>query len=326
MTEALRVFSPKFIEAVEKVDCPPSVWLCFFKRAKNPEGTICTELASHGFPDHLVRDHLGAISQLPTETLIQVFLTDEIAAGAACGALQVRSSKQDTDRAIELIHSPVARERLLGVSMLMYRYQTDSESEAITALHELCASETDEEVLEALCFSLYQLMDADKVHYTNHLFNHPSAKVRFAVAACCFGSDEPDGLWALSALARDPDTKVRNWAVTGLGSSLSNILETLDDLKLVFVERLSDEDRFTRLEAVDALAQFEDKDLTALDVLIAELQAEDVPLLAINAAIRFADPVLFPFLEKLYQSLGQESTIREEIEEAIEICRPKGTA
>ena len=321
--EALKPFDPEFIKAVEKLEVPPSVWMVFFKRAETPDGQLCDKLIDCGYTDSAVRAHLGAIANLPTEKLIQTFLDDPVAANAACGSLQVRTTHIDKDRAVQLVQNNIERERLLGVLMLTYSLGAAHESEVIPILHKLAAIEDNEEVLEALCFALYQLQDTNKIQHIKHLATHKNASIRYAVSACCFGTDDPDGIDILMVLARDRDPAVRNWSVTGLGQSLRHTLNRLADFRTVFIESIEDEDRFTRLEALDALSQLNLKNKRILEVLITELEASDVPLIAIKAAIGFADPTLYPTLNKLHLLLTEDSPIFENLKKAIEVCRPR---
>lgn len=292
------VFDAMFVRAVERIDFPSSRWRYLLSATDLNDNSIAQQLQANGFAAKQVKDQVDLINGQTTDFLIRTYLGDGLNAEVACAALQLRTSKADKDRVLELLESSVADERTLAVRALTYKLGESFQSEIIPRLYELSKVEQEAPVLEALCYAMYHLGADERVSHLKHLVAHGSPSVRFALAACFFGTDDSEGINCLVSLSRDEDPEVRNWATTALGQSI----KYLDDpapLKQTFVERLDDEERDTRLEAVSALSKFQEKDKKALAVLISELGSDPVPLIAIEAAISFASPELTTPLRQL---------------------------
>ena len=176
----------------------------------------------------------------------------------------------------------------------------------------------DSEVLEDLCFAMSNLGADEAVPHLEHLVDHESSAVRFALANCFFGTTEPGGLFCLRILARDENDKVRNWAVTGLGVSVVAIFQELEYSRKIFLERLDDENGSTRLEAMYALIKLGEKSEKVLSALKTELNTDPVPLIAIEAATLFASPLLKEALVSLRERTEPNDSYLPDIELAVE--------
>lgn len=320
MEKSLNSFDLDFIEAVESIE--DYFGWSYVLSTDLGNNSISQELNKKGFNNDDIKTFVSKITGLSTDTLIDICLSDDVAYDAACGALRLRTAAYDKDRALALIQSQVAKERQVGVQMLFYWLGKPHEDEVIPALYDLADREKNEEVQIALCFTLHQLMADQKESHLKHLANSTNERVRWA-AASTFNGLEPAGVEALKLLSRDPDVQVREAAVTSLGISLYTRLDEIEELsswKQVFVDRLSDENRNTRLEAISALGRFKEKDALGLKALVRELNDTYVSFLVVSAAQDFADPILCPLLENLLKSRDVDDPDCAEIQKALIAC------
>jgi HEAT repeat protein len=312
------IFDSKFVKAVEEIDFPSDKWRYLLSANNMNDNSIGQQLQKCGFA---VKEHVDRINGQTTDLLMETYLQGSENAEAALAALQIRTSKSDKDKVIKLIDSDISNERALAVKVLTYRLGESFQSEIVPKLYELSKKEQECSVLEALCYAMYHLGADEKVSHLKHLVNNSSSDVRFALAACFFGTDEPDGINCLVSLSRDEVPEVRNWAVTALGQSLK-YMDDPNTIKKTFTERLDDEERSIRLEALSALSKLQDKDEKALNILISELNSDPVPLIAIESAIMFASPSLNSTLENLLQRTEVDDPNISDIKQAINACLP----
>lgn len=320
MEKSLTTFDLELIKAVESIE--DYFGWSYVLSTDLGDNSISQKLHKLGFNSDDIKSFVSKIKGLSTDTLIDICLSDDVAYDAACGALRLRTSAYDKDRAVSLIQSPIAKERMLGVQMLFYWLGKPYEYEVIPALYDLADREEDEDVQVALCYTLHQLMADQKESHLKHLANSSNDHVRW-VAASVFNGLEPDGVESLKLLSRDPNLLVREAAVTSLGVSLYSRLDEVDELstwKQVFVDRLNDENRNTRLEAISALGRFKDKNELGLKALVRELNDTYVSFLVVSAAHDYADPILCPLLEKLLSSLDNDDPDRPDIQKALLAC------
>ncbi|MBR7837288.1 HEAT repeat domain-containing protein [Actinospica durhamensis] len=141
----------------------------------------------------------------------------------------------------------------------------------------------------------------------------PDAGVRWQVARgvpSVVDPLPPDAVRVLSAMLRDEDSDVRDWAAFALGSRENDTPELRDALaRLLF-----DVDPDTAGEAASALARR--KDPRVLPVLRQMLTEPDVGHLYFEAAAELADPELLPLLEQLEAGGVTDRMLRT----AIEAC------
>ena len=173
------------------------------------------------------------------------------------------------------------------------------------------------EVVSSAIYSLSR-MDAAMplIGHREDLARHASPWVRLAMASCLNEDDPASGPVAmLQALTRDDDKDVRDWATFSLGSICD---ADSPDIRSALVERLTDEDEETRLEAMVGLARRHD--LRTLPMVRAELDRDDVCKMAIEAAGSLALPELVAPLEAIREWWPD----CEDIDEAIARCRGMG--
>src|SRR5205085_11156490 len=92
------------------------------------------------------------------------------------------------------------------------------------------------------------------------------------------------------------------------------------EIRMVLLQRLSDEDRETRGEAMLGLARRGDSGATV--AIARELEAEDVLCLAVEAAEHLASRDFLPPLERLLDKLPNDK----QIQAAVQRCRTRSQA
>jgi hypothetical protein len=321
MSQAIAPLEHKFIKDVESIIFPDYNWRYLFERSDISSSCLMEEFENLGYPVEFMQKQITAITSMSSESLINIALSDAIAKEAATSALQVRNSRSLYKKALELLHSKSASERELGVCILTYQMGDAFRSEVEPVFYEICQTEDDDAVLEALCYAMRGLGE-ERIVYLKRLVGSRNADVRFALAVNFFGVTAPEGIKVLIELSDDCDAEVREWALTALKLTLldADDLSELAYLKAVFRRRLTDCCQMVRLEAIACLAKFKDKD--GLNALISELSSGDVVYLTIESATVYADPVLIPYLRKLRELLisNQELSLVEDIDIAIESC------
>jgi HEAT repeat protein len=140
--------------------------------------------------------------------------------------LHGRGDRLTFEVAVALATSPHAAERVLGADILgQFGYRDDRPFAAETLPVLLtAATDADPDVVAAAITGLGHLGDERaRAAMLRHL-GHPSAQVRFAIAAAlpliAGRPADPAAVAALIDLTRDPDPEVRDWATMGLGSQL----------------------------------------------------------------------------------------------------------
>ncbi|MBO1756905.1 HEAT repeat domain-containing protein [Allobranchiibius sp. CTAmp26] len=202
---------------------------------------------------------------------------------------------------------------------------------ALPRLAEMLEHEADAEVIAAIVDALGYAWDskAARIVLDHVAVDHPDADVRLAVAQSLPGgvdADEPvrDAvIEALTALTRDDETAIRDWACFGLGQVRATTPAAIEAL----AARLDDADDDTRCEALLALAQTGDDRATISLRRRLTLTDEMVCLLEIRAAAELADPQLYPLLEGLGNEwAGDNDEFTTALAHATSRCRPEARA
>ncbi len=219
---------------------------------------------------------------------------------AIIGELHRRTDRSAFDAVRDLVRSARVRDRVLAVDILAQIGYPAGRPFAADTLPLLIAASQDEheEVIAAAVAALGHLADPRALPAVLSHVGHPSAEVRFAVAAAlpAAAGDPPSQhvITALIALSADPDSDVRDWATFGLGTQLEQ--QDSDVIRDALAARLDDSDDDTRGEALTGLARR--RDARALPVLLARLD-DDPSTLVVEAAAALAAPAVLPALERL---------------------------
>ena len=236
--------------------------------------------------------------------LIAVALTgDEEPAWNAIRKLQERGDAEVFEAAANQLRSASSKERGRGVDILA-QLGTPKPSDELRRrcadlILEMLKGEQSASVLESIGVALGQLQDPRAVEALLPLHRHPEADVRYGVVFGLLPHSDPTSVSALIELSADSDEDVRNWATFGLGT-MENVDTPL--LREALVRRLDDTNAEIRGEALVGLARR--KDRRVVEPLRKELAAEDVSILAVEAAEAFGDPSMVPLLSALRDSSG----------------------
>lgn len=261
-----------------------------------------------------------------TEDLIQLALTeeDDDAGWKPVVSLHYRGSAEVLEQARVLCLSFNARERELGADILgqLGVPERTFPEECFQILAGALADERDPDVLESITIAYGHLHDARAIRLLVPLKHHPDADVRLGVVHGITGHEDDLAIETLIELSGDENEDVRDWATFALGTMIRTDTSEIRDSLLA---RIYDSHDDVRGEALVGLARR--KDERVLDALIAELTAEQVGLLAIEAAEELGDTRLGPALLTLKEEWGDEEDKHvARLNRALLSCLPHGNS
>lgn len=199
----------------------------------------------------------------------------------ATAALQERGTREVLDAALVLCRSLIARRRALGAEILGQLGSPRSfPKEAGAALADLLRRDRNPDVLLTALFAFGHLGGDGHEAEILAFKTHRDDRFRHGVAFALCGATTPDAVAALMELMEDPCERVRDWATTSIGQTLS-----LDgpEIRAALLRRGQDSCEITRAEALHGLARREDARVRPR--LIAELSAaREHPYLFADAA------------------------------------------
>jgi HEAT repeat protein len=185
---------------------------------------------------------------------------------------------------------PLVRSAAAHVFGTMVNGHPEHAAEATQALSRLLADAEHPHLEWSIADALRLAWHASAVEPLLRLVDSASANVRRSVAEGLGSamSEElaPAGVEALVRLSEDPDASVRNWATF----SLAQLDDDSAPVHGALRARVDDPDYDTRSEALAALARRHDRDV--VDRLAAELGADSVGRLMVEAAAELSDPAL----------------------------------
>jgi HEAT repeat protein len=146
---------------------------------------------------------------------------------------------------------------------------------------------------------------------------HESNEVRFSAVHALMGNEDKVSIGSLSALCRDQDRDVRNWAVFSLGQQTD---ADTPEIRAALLASLAEEDAEIRGEALIGLSRR--GDMRVLEPLKREIAGEFQGAWCIEAAAALADASLTPLLAELRNRLSPEDldAFGSDLEEAMEAC------
>ncbi len=259
------------------------------------------------------------------EELLHVALTeeDEDRAWDAIAVLHLRGNPATCEAARRLCASQDANERRVGADILGQLGKTDNKfhEEAVTTLLGMLEREQDPDVLNSIGAALGHRHDPRAIEPLAHLKHHPEWQVRFSVAHGLWGFEDERAITTLLELSTDPDEVIRDWATTGLGSTID---ADTPEIRAALMARLVDEDEVTRREAMVGLARRHDR--RVVEPLLAELETGGYESLLFEAAEQIGDPRLYPALIRLreeWEGERGENWLYRQLEDAIAACQPR---
>jgi HEAT repeat protein len=208
-----------------------------------------------------------------TAELIALALAElDLTADDPCPATAVlhrRGTREVLEAALALCRSPITKQRALGAEILGQLGSPRSfPEEAGAALAELLRHDQHLDVLARALFAFGHLGSHDHEAEILAFRAHPVDRLRHGVAFALCGATTPDAVAALLELMDDPCERVRDWATTSIGQTVS-----LDgpEIRAALLRRGQDSCEIIRAEAFHGLAQREDARVRPR--LIAELSA-----------------------------------------------------
>jgi len=244
--------------------------------------------------------------------------TDEVVAWNAVSALHWRGSREVFERAAALGRSACSIERRIGADVLAQLGVPERTFpyECETVLLAMLERENDADVQQTILLALSHVSGERRIAASLAYTSHADENIRYAVVHCLTGCTEPAAINALIRLTCDPDSDVRDWATFGLGSLMDLNSPAICD---ALFNRLDDEDRHTRCEALVGLAMRHDR--RAIAAIQKELAGEMVGLLAVEAAELMGAPELLPHLRALKNDW--ETDAASVLQSAISACTPR---
>ena len=215
--------------------------------------------------------------------------------------LQHRGTAEVFSAAVVALSAPEPVGRTVGADVLSQLRNQEGGTfveQSVNALVAAAEVEQEPSVLRSIAFALGHRASPSGRRMLFSLAQHPSERVRFAVATGLWAvaikdgdavDDDPEAVSVHLDLMRDPDNEVRNWAAFGLGTQLS---ADTPAIRAALRERLDDPDEGTREEAVYGLAKRRDE--VAFEPLLEYLRSGFAGTGCIDAAgawgdLRFVD-------------------------------------
>ncbi|GAA2711532.1 HEAT repeat domain-containing protein [Actinoplanes palleronii] len=208
---------------------------------------------------------------LPVAELVSAALAvDEDTRTEYTGFLHLRGDQETFEAARSLCGSAEPVRRELGAYVLgqlgavalsaegtivaVPRDQRPFRAPAVTLLLDLAATETVDQVQQAIATALGHLADPRAVESLGRWHTHPEVMVRWAVSLALtrLAATDDDAVRYLVELTTDPDPLVRDWSCCGLHQAGRDTPE----VRRALLARIDDEDAVTRAEAMRALAYF----------------------------------------------------------------------
>lgn len=224
---------------------------------------------------------------------------DDEVAWAAIRELHARGTESIFQRAVGLLRSAAAWERMRGADLLAQlgvpHPTVGLPKRCGDALLAALAQETAPHVAASIAVALGHLHDPRAAAALAPFAKHPDPEVRLAVAHGLLGQADRLAVATMIELSADPDQDVRNWATFGLG----DMLEGLDtpEIRDALAARLGEADSEVRGEALLGLASRQDPRVR--EPLQLELARGNPTVVAVEAAGTLGDPANLPALREL---------------------------
>jgi HEAT repeat protein len=215
-------------------------------------------------------------SELVETALADAERTDDLPDNyLAVAVLHARGTREVLSAALELCGSPDPKRRDLGAVILgqLGSPERTFPEECCDALLDLVRHEPDLGVLRTTLSAFGHLGNRRCEPKVIALRSHPEKAIRHGVAFALCGATSAAAVQALLELMDDPYELARDWATTSIGQTVS-----LDGPKIraALLGRATDDDVFTRAEALYGLARRHDE--RVVPFLIAELVRERADL------------------------------------------------
>ncbi|UUF16921.1 MULTISPECIES: HEAT repeat domain-containing protein [Flavobacterium] len=217
---------------------------------------------------------------------------------------ELRKRKQGGvfEKSIELTKSEIVREKIIGINILaQFGYPRLHSKEILKRYFDLLKAETDKNIISSILYGIGHNNDnltENQINIICDYKNHRSVNVRYSLVYALLSIDKMKPIETLIELTKDKDSDIRNWATFGIGTQIETNNTTIRD---ALWERVSDEDKITRFEAIVGLAKRKEENIR--EILKSELLEIDESGSLILEAIE-------EFNDKEFVSLIKEQIIR----------------
>jgi len=313
-------FDARFAQAIKNLPGHEGeVWDYLINVPFYAQGPIFDGLANAGYSPDIVSRIIIRLFKKPVAELFVLAQADDLESSPALLVLQKSHARAVFEHAVALTESATAKQRALGVLVLMRTPGITYLPEAIQAIKKCAARETDDTVVAALAYALRHLNVHDRATFLRRVKGSADPATRFAIAYSLADLNDKVAIETKIALSTDQDDDVRDWATFNLHLGLDGEMRKRQEIRDAFFARLSDSHEETRYEAIVGLAIC--KDERVLPILIAALNEKDVWDLAIEAAKELSHPSLLPALAKLRTWWG-DGKRPDLLDQAIDCCKP----
>ena len=206
---------------------------------------------------------------------------------SAIQALHARGTREVLEAGTALCRSLSPSHRRVGAIILgeLGTLPRTFPEECCEVLLDLVQKESDESVVSSAIFALGHLGNRRCEAHLVALHHSPNPTIRHAIAFALCGTELPTSIEVLLKFMDDPDYRVRDWATTSIGQTVS---ADSPEVREALLRRATDPDELTRAEAIHGLARR--KDARVIPYLIAGLKEDREHIyLFVDAAKTFLD-------------------------------------
>lgn len=281
-----RPFPKEFAEAVEAIAPDDSHFVWHDLISKSDSGSY-ERLAEAGYSRTVVEAYLNRLTDLSVDRLVMLSTVYGEYYSLVRYLLQYHGGKEAFEKALSLIASVDADERVLGAEILMRKTGKDNISETRKVLLDRLAKETDSVVLEVLACCVMHHEIEDCLDLIMPLTKHRNERVRQAAGLALGVQRSIYAIEGLADLCLDPCDEVRNWSVFTLKQVVQRYidedsLDMVPEPREIFYSLLIDPHEEVRAEALAGLALYQDQ--RALPYIEAGLKERPVLSLVLDAA------------------------------------------
>lgn len=214
------------------------------------------------------------------------------------GELRKRKEKGIFEKSIELTKSEIAKEKIIGINILaQFGFPRLHSKEILKTYFDLLKTETDKNIISSILYGIGHNNDnlsEKQINIVCAYKNHKSVNVRYSLVYALLSIDQIKPIDTLIELSKDKDSDIRNWATFGIGTQIET------DSKIIreaLWERVRDEHKITRFEAIVGLAKRKEENIR--EVLKNELlEIDENGNLILEAIEEFNDQEFIILLEE----------------------------
>ncbi|MCU0436763.1 MAG: hypothetical protein MUC49_02545 [Raineya sp.] len=234
--------------------------------------------------------------------------------------LRSKPSQELFDKCVELIASPNAKSRIIGIDILAQLGLSTRPffKETSKIFFQTLHNEKDIKVIRSLLFAIghnNHKMSQKQIKILCSFSDNPHQDIREGLTFALLGVKDSKAIDTLIKLSGDKLSKIRNWATFGLGdfTDLDN-----EDIQNALQKRLKDKHLETRYEAVLGLAKRKHHNI--LEIIESELLKNNYSTLLYEAVMITQNRFFLPLLEKQLHDAQEDNDIPSECIEKLKEC------